>query len=163
MQPGDLIFCRSRGAISRAIRIAEWLRGHRGQWNHVAIITAVEDGRVEIVQAVGGGVTRDWFDSPKAIAPGGVVELVTPECDQLQMVRFARAEVHRKYGFLTIASICVSIIAPWFLTIRLPDTWICSALVAESLRFGGWLHDWPDIYQVTPQQLYDATKPPAKG
>lgn len=154
MQPGDLIFCRGRGAIARAIRIGEWLRGGRGRWNHVAVITAVDHDGIEVIQAEGRGVTCRKVWMLEDIAPE--VEVVTPKCDQLAQVAFLRAQVGSTYGWITIASICITIIAPWFLTVRIPDTWICSAVAAESLRVGGWFHDWPDIYQVTPQQLYDA-------
>jgi hypothetical protein len=156
MQAGDLIFCRGRGAIARAIRVGEWLRGHRGRWNHVAVISAVGPKGIEVIQAEGHGVTRRVNWSIEDVAPGGEVEVVTPKCDQVAQVAFLRSQVGRTYGFVTIASICISIVVPWFLTVRIRNTWICSAVSAESLRVGGWFHDWPDIYQVTPQQLYDA-------
>ena len=156
MQAGDLIFCRGRGAIARAIRIGEWLRGHRGRWNHVAVISAVGPKGIEVIQAEGRGVTRRVLWSIEDVALGGEVEVVTPNCDQVAQVAFLRSQVGRSYGFVTIASICVSIVVPWFLTVRIRNTWICSALVGEALRFGGWLHPWGSVYTVTPADLFDS-------
>lgn len=76
--------------------------------------------------------------------------------DRERTVTFARAQVGHKYGFVTIASIVITLFTPGFINVMLPNVWICSALAAESIRFGNWLHDWPDIYLVTPAQLWCA-------
>ena len=158
---GDVIFAHARrDFIGRAIQFGEWLRWRGGhKWNHAAIIVGVEPGRVRIVQAESRGVTSKWFSSPSDIAPNGNVVVVKPPSSLTSVLRavdFADAQVSDSYGFVTIFSIAVSIVVPWFLTIRKPGTWICSALVGESLRAGGWLHDWPDVYMVSPAQLYEA-------
>ena len=156
--PGDLIFAHGKGFIARAIQFGELLRWKRGRrWNHTAIVVEVKPGAVRVVQAEGHGVTSRWMRSVHEVAP--VVELVPcPAPDWQRVVEFADAQVHDDYGFLTIFSIACSIVAPWFLTIRQPGTWVCSALAGECLRAGGWLHDWPDVYQVSPAQLYGAVK-----
>lgn len=157
--PGDVIFAHGRGFLSRAIQIAEKVRLKSGKHpNHAAIIVDVDKlGQVRIVQATSKGVTSLWYSSPKDLAPGGNVVVVPRPCpDWLAAVDFANEQVGMKYGYLTIFSIAVSIIAPWFLTIRRPGTWICSALVAQSLLAGGRMDTWPDVYQVTPAQLYEA-------
>jgi hypothetical protein len=70
----------------------------------------------------------------------------------------ARGEVGAEYGFGSIASIVVTELSPRPVRFdfRRGGTWICSALGAEALRAGGWYHQWPDIYQVRPAQLYSA-------
>jgi hypothetical protein len=158
---GDVIFAHAKkDFIGRAIQLAERLRWNGGSlWNHAAIITDVDKvaGKIQIVQAESRGVTCKWFNSPGDIAPNGHVLVIRRrQPDYLKSVEFAKSQVSDPYGYLTILSIAVSIVAPWFLTVRKPGTWICSALVAESLRAGGWLHDWQDIYMVSPAQLYDA-------
>ena len=151
MNAGDLAFFDSPGAISRAIRIAEWFRWRKGDhWNHVAILDEDSDGWT-IIEAEGRGVTR----GNKLAGNYEIVPL--PEgVDPQKVLEFARAQVGRQYGFLTIASIVLTIISPKFINVMLPDTWICSALAAESLRCGGWIHNFGDIYQVSPAELWDA-------
>jgi hypothetical protein len=73
------------------------------------------------------------------------------------LLAFAYAQVGDDYSFMSIGSAIFDIASPnWFPSLRMPNTWICSALVAEALRSGGWLHEWGDIYCVTPAQLYQA-------
>ena len=74
-------------------------------------------------------------------------------------MQFAQAQVAAKarYSLGSILSIAFDIITPnWFPEVRRDNTWICSALVGEALRFGGWLHCWGSVYCVTPAQLFDA-------
>jgi len=46
----------------------------------------------------------------------------------------------------------------WFPSFRgsRKNSWVCSGLSCESLRFGGWFHNWTGIYTIFPQQAYDA-------
>jgi hypothetical protein len=57
------------------------------------------------------------------------------------------------YGFVTIASI-LALLTPRLLNVMMPNTWTCSAVAAEALRAGGWLHNWPDVFQVKPSDLW---------
>ena len=152
MIPGDLVFFDGTGAVSRAIQLAQWFRWRSGsRFNHVAILDAYTEGKWTLVQAEGRGVTRGAAlgDSYTHVPlPNGV--------DRQKVLQFARSQVGRSYGFLTIASIVLTIFTPKFVNFELPNTWICSAVAAESLRFGGWLHQWPDIYQTSPAELYQA-------
>jgi len=145
--------------MGRAIRFGEALRFKRGShWNHAFIVSDVErvgDGWVvRIIQAEPHGVTND-----KTIDTVGEYTLVSPHPDQYrsEILAFAKSQVGSKYGWWSIVACIVDILTPdWFPSVRRNGTWICSALVGESLRFGGWLHNWPDIYTVTPAQLYEA-------
>lgn len=158
--PGTLVFCHSKDFIGKVIRFGEALRWKRGaHFNHVAIIDRVEDGVAYVIQAEARGVTD--IRKLDEVAPGGTYELVAlPEgVDVDQVLNFARKQVGSKYGFGTIAAIAIDIIMPsWFPSLRpankKSNSWICSAVVAESLRFGGWYHKWSDIYLVTPAELY---------
>lgn len=153
-QPGDLVFAHSTGVIGRAIRLAERLRWKRAsEWNHVAIVDRIENEKVYIIQAEARGVTDTA--TLDTVAPGGHYEIVPPpaEVDRDRLLAFARGEVGTKYGYVTILAIAVSIIAPWVFTVHVPGTWVCSAVAAEALRAGGWVHRWPDVYSVTPAQL----------
>lgn len=149
MNPGDLLFCRGTGIVSRAIRFGE----HGARWNHVAWLDRYENGCWYVGQAEAHGVTTD-----KTLDSLGYYHIVhpPPEVDREKLLRFLRAQVGDRYGWVTIASIVATLIAPDWLNVMTPGTWICSAVVAEGLRFGGWYHDWTDIYQTEPQELYDA-------
>jgi len=157
-QPGDLVFCHSTDIVGRAIRLGERLRFRSGDFfNHVAIID--HDGT--IIQAIAHGVRAG--DSLDSIAlKGGSYEVVrVPGADPDRIIAFARAQVGSWYGYLSILSIAIHILTPKWLplpTIRFNKSWICSALGAESARFGGWLNNWPDVYSVVPSELYCAIK-----
>jgi hypothetical protein len=158
---GDLVRCHSKGVVGRGIRWAEWIRWRRGsEWNHFAWLDHDEAGWI-VGQAEARGVT---INSALAdVAPGGSYEIVPLPAgvDRAKALEFLRAQVGRRYGFVTIASILLTILGPSFLNVMVPDTWICSAVAAEGLRAGGWIHPWGDIYQVTPAQLSDALEPGA--
>jgi cell wall-associated NlpC family hydrolase len=178
IQPGDLVFAHGKGVISRAIRIAEWLqwlkqavlifvRTHRwtpndagNRFNHVAIVDEVDGDVVYVIQAEAHGVTGKGFHRKTLdqVSPGGSYEIVSPpsKTSRARLLAFARAQVGTPYGFFTIVSEATNVVTPQWMTFRWTNSWICSALAAESLRFGGWLHSWPDIYQVRPDELYDA-------
>jgi hypothetical protein len=155
--PGDLVFAHSKGLIGRAIRLAERIRWRGGDaYNHVAVLAEQVGDDWRIIQAEARGVTHTGMLS--TVAPGGTYVIVplAPGIDAAKVLAFAQAQVGRRYGFLTVVSIIATILSPRFVDVMLPDTWICSAVAAESLRFGGWLHNWPDLFQVSPAQLWDA-------
>jgi len=110
----------------------------------------------EVIQAEARGVTGDRRLS--TVSPGGSFALLRPpaEVDPTKTIQFARGEVGAKYGFVTVGAIAFDVITPSWLhfPFRKPNTWICSAIAAEALRFGGWYCRWPGIYTVTPSQLY---------
>ena len=131
--PGDICFAHSNGLMGRAIRFAEFLRWRKGShWNHACVISRVDqDGTAYVIQAELKGVS--------------------------EALAFTKAQVGSKYGILSIISIVFDIISPdWFPSLRMPRTWICSAVTGEALRYGGWLHNWDDLYCITPSQLFDS-------
>ena len=158
-QAGDIGFAHSNGIMGRAIRFGERLRwGEKpSHWNHAFIVDKVwlaSDGHVvvTIIQAEPHGVTND-----KLIESVGDYILVEPNPNHSRedILAFAREQVGSQYGFLSIVSSALDIASPnWWPAFRRRSTWICSALVAESLRYAGFLHSWGDIYTVTPAQLF---------
>jgi len=160
MNAGDLVFCHSSGIIGRAIRLGEWIRFRRGSfYNHVAMLyKQTPDGDWLVIQAEAHGVTNTGLLS--TIAPGGsYVVCANPASSVPRAGGFMAQQVGAKYGFLTIASLIVTILTPVFFSFRMPNTWICSAVSAESLRVGGWVRNWADVYQVTPSQLWSELNP----
>lgn len=123
--------------------------------------------RWTVVQAEACGVTGTrptgtaWNARTLAqVAPGGWVRIIRPPAavTPSRTLQFARGEVGAHYGFLTIASTGLEIVTPDWLhvPIRRPGTWICSALGAEALRYGGWYHRWETIYEPWPSEVLHA-------
>ena len=159
-EAGDLVFCHSRGLIARAIRVAQRMRSDSkdAHWNHVAILDRLENGDWYVIQAEGKGVTQSR--RLKDIAPHGQMQIATlpATVSRKRVLDFVRSQVSDPYGFLTILSIALDFILPQRIAIRKSGTWVCSALVGGALWYGGYpkAMTWPDLYQVTPADLYGA-------
>ena len=153
--PGDICFAHSNGLMGRAIRFAEFLRWRKGShWNHACVISRVDqDGTAYVIQAQLIGVAEARLDSV-----GEYVIIEPPRgVNRNKVLAFTKAQVGSKYGILSSISIVFDIISPdWFPSLRMPRTWICSAVTGEALRYGGWLHNWDDLYCITPSQLFDS-------
>lgn len=162
------MFAHSRGFMGKAIRFGEWLRrprltgaasvlaGPGYRWNHVCFIDRIENEVAYVIQAEDHGITNT-----QTLESVGEYRLVTPpdHVDLDSMMWFARQQLGDEYGWGTIIAIAIDIVTPgWFPSFRpankRSNSWICSAITAESLRWGGWYHQWPDIYLVTPAQLF---------
>lgn len=162
--PGSIGFCHGQGFLSRVIRFGERIRFRDGSiWNHVFIITDQVNATGEqlVIQAEGRGVTADKPLS--SVASNGDYEVLdmSDSVVDVDVLCFAEGQVGERYGWLSIVSCAMRIILPRWLPmprIRSKSTWICSALGAESLRCGGWIHMWDDIYTVVPAELYAAMK-----
>ena len=160
-KPGDIGFAHSNGIMGKAIRFGERIRwGEKpSHWNHAFVVDTVwfkDDGSavVTVIQAEPSGVTND-----KLIETVGEYILIEPRPghDRNDILAFARAQVGDRYGWGSILSVIFDVLTPnWFPAFRHRNTWICSALVAESLRFAGWLQEWGDIYTATPAQVFEA-------
>ncbi len=158
MNAGDLVFCHGNDFIGRLIRFGEWLRWRKGsKWNHVAILGHPEGDDWVLIQALGRGVVEAGLLSQ--VGEHEVVPLPAGT-DAAKVLAFARAQIGTKYGFLTAISVAVTILTPIFINVMRPNTWICSALAGESLRFGGWLHNCPTSTRPPPPS---STWPPPKG
>lgn len=122
-------------------------------------IDRVEGGVAYVIQAELRGVTSTR--TLDEVAPGGSFELINPPpgVDAERFLFFLRSQVGVRYGVLTILAIALDILTwNWFPSFRgaRKNSWICSALVLEALRLGGWYHEWRNIYQATPAEGYVA-------
>lgn len=149
-------FARTNDFVGRTIRFGEFLRFRSGdKWNHVFHIDSIKDGIPYVLQADARGVTND---KPLSSVGEYVLMDIRHLCDTDKVLFFARKQIKDRYSWSTILAIAVDIILPqWAPSFRSASkrktSWICSTLGAEALRFGGWYHDWPDIYFITPAQL----------
>ena len=165
LAPGDLIFSFGTGPVAWAIKTMERVRrdwrgarhdpGHC--FDHVAIVDRkLPDGDWALVQALIHGVIEHSDEFPSRLSNYRQFVVVRCPANRERTVEFARSQIGRKYGVVTAFSFLLTLFTPGFINVMVPQTWICSALAGESLRFGMWLHDWPDIYQVSPAQLFVA-------
>ena len=158
-KPGSIGVAHTPGAMGLLIRVGEAIRFHRGSnWNHAFIVSdqVNENGSPYIIQAQIRGVTDSMALEE---LPGTYKILPMPKgVNRARVLQFAKAQVGIRYGILTIASIAIDILTwNWFPSFRAgrKQSWICSALAFESLRFGGYLRNVVDIYEVTPAELYN--------
>lgn len=161
IQAGDIGWARTTGIMGRLIRLGEWLRFRKSEWNHQFVVTDTVDvdGMPFIIQATMRGVT----DTARLdqVAPGGTYITIPPppEVDRAKLLKFCKAQVGLEYGYWTDIAMAIDIVTwNWFPALRgaRKQSWQCSALVNEGLRFGGWLHPWLSIYNIFPQEGYDA-------
>ena len=144
-----MIFARTKTPYGFLIRLGEWLKFRKCSFNHVAVV-----GERGIIQATLKGVTDD-----QPIDPKWEYVVIAPPCDRAKLLEFVNAQVGSKYSFLTILSIALDILS-WNWTPALSNSsrqsWICSGLVGEGMRYGGWLHEFVNVYTVTPQALFES-------
>lgn len=151
--PGTVGFARSNGVMGRLIRFGEMISTGRGDYNHMFVVGENNS----VIQAEMSGVTDtqtldEMTDDFVLLRPPKKVSLP-------RTVQFAKSQVGIEYGLWTDIGIGIDIVTwQWVPAVRgaRRASWICSALGAESLRFGGWIHNWVDIYTPTPQQVFDA-------
>lgn len=156
---GDVGFARTHGAMGWLIRLGTWLKFHKAEYNHEFVVDRIVDGVPYIIQATLRGVT----DSARLVdvAPGGTYTLVSPppEVDIDKFLTFCRKQVGVEYGMLTIMAIAIDLLSwswvPAFRGAR-ENSWECAALINEGLRFGGWYHNWISIYDIIPDEGYNA-------
>ena len=160
MNPGDLVFCSTKGIIGKSIRWAQHFMPYSkySKWNHVAILDRYVDGKWYIIQAQPKGITDNLTLDESAF--GGTFEVVElPRTTNRDLVlRFARSQVGLKYSYLSILSCAIDNILPDAICLRKSRTWICSGLVAGALWYGGFpkAMQWPDLYSITPAEVANA-------
>lgn len=151
---GSLILCHSPDIIGWAIRAGERIKWHKAAtWNHVAIASETGTNPL-VIQATINGVTGDKHLTD---LEGGAIAIVPPlsSVSANKAIEFATAQLSDAYGYLTLVGVVVDQLLPRWLRFQIGryGTWICSALAAETWRYGGWLNNWPDIYSVSPAEV----------
>jgi hypothetical protein len=140
--PGDLVFTHRTAIYSKLITFGQGLR-FRGadkkyaHWSHVAVVVGYNG---ELVEALGRGVVRTNISYYRDVEYH-YVGIQCAETDRLQMVNFAEACVGRRYAWVEIPSLGLTLITGAKLVVGNPGTLICSALAAEMLCRGDFI--WP--------------------
>jgi hypothetical protein len=150
-----IIGAKSTGFFGKGIRFVERLRYHRDKVNHIAVKVDYPDKTVVYQAEPRKGITNTR--TVAEIAPGGVL-FYTPlpaGADPAKFIEFLEAQVGEHYGFLSDFSVALDILLPkWAPSVRGSNTWECAAVVAEACRYAGWLHQWGDIYDITPIEFW---------
>ncbi len=162
-QPGDFLLTHAYAWTSRLIRFGERLR-YRGKnrqftyWSHAVAVVSPDGG---IVEALGRGVTAGHI-SKYAGTDYVYVRIQSSPEDRTEMAAFGNAQVGQQYGFVTIASIALSLLTTGRLRFQLAGTEICSGLVARMLERGTYVWDVPASIMPADLARFFNVHPPAR-
>jgi hypothetical protein len=150
---GDFILSKRNGAfMGMCIRAFQTLKHPRefAQWSHAMLV--VDDSGV-VQEALEFGQERNSL-STYLDAELLHVEVQADALDVEQMMEFADSCYYhkRRYGYLTILSLLISLVTGSALQFSMAGTAICSGFVAEALCRAGWIFEMPPDY-VKPADL----------
>ena len=161
---GDFILTHGDEWTSRLIRFGQSLR-YRGAsarytyWNHTALVVD-EDG--SIVEALGTGVARRSIHDydPTQYT---VVRIDASDADRAEAAAFACSTIGADYGWVTIASIAVSLVTGGKFAFAIDGQLICSGLVARALErtTAIFKHDPARIMPAELAEVFGVDPPPA--
>lgn len=164
--PGDFVLVHSPMFISKVIRFGQRLR-FRGAdrkfayFNHAAVVVNTAG---DLIEATGSGVRRNHiteYDAKEYV----VVHTNLSSEDQAEMLNYIDSCLGDKYGFITIASIAISLLTGTKFNFGYEGHMICSGLVATGLERGPVIFD-KDAVNIMPADLakkYNAIPPTVTG
>ncbi len=167
-RPGDFIVTHGGSFLSKLIRLGESMRVHADDrqyayWNHAALITSPSGNLVEATsKGVRHGDLTEYTPNDYYL-----VRIKASDEDRAEVVSFGEwaANVHARYGWLTIASIAVTVLTGCKLTFFIDGEFICSGLVARAQERTTALFSSDPIH-ITPAQLaryYRVPNPAARA
>ncbi|MDP9476550.1 MAG: hypothetical protein M3R38_12855 [Actinomycetota bacterium] len=149
-EPGDLLLVENDYWTSRIIKFGQKLRypPEAARYSHVAVFY---DERGHIIEALGQGVEKRHV-SVYSCVPYYVVRVGAGSGDRRQVIAFLDSVLGArwKYGYLTIASVALTLLTGMSLTFGKAQTAICSGLAASCLVRCG------EIFDVPPEQMTPA-------
>ncbi len=149
---GDFLLSkRNKAFMGMCIRVFQTLKHPRefAQWSHAMLV--VDSGVVQ--EALEFGQERNSLET-YLDAELLHVEINADSLDVEQMMKFADSCYYhkRRYGYLTIVSLLISLVTGSALQFSMAGTAICSGFVAEALTRAGWIFEMPADY-VKPADL----------
>lgn len=157
MAQGDFLLTHARAWTSSLIRLGESWRywGKRktfAHWSHAALFVNV-DG--DIVEALGNGVQKRNV-SVYRDTEYHVIHLIEASTDDREhAVAFADHCLDNHYGFLTIASLVITLATGSKFCFGVDGQMICSGLVARALERTGAIFEY-DSWHMMPADLAEA-------
>jgi hypothetical protein len=151
MHEGDFLLTRGDYLVSRLIRFGQRLRHEEryAQWNH-AVLVLSKDGR--IAEALSKGVVENHISKYHGKRYYLVRLQGVRDEDRNQMMAFAASVLESsdrtEYGWLTIASIILTLLTSSRLVFGMAGTAICSGFVAEALVRTGIIFDKPPSHMM---------------
>lgn len=137
-QPGDFILCHEHAWTSYLIRFGQWLRFHGerakyAHWSHSALIVSASG---DLIEANSSGIERGHLDRYEGVEYHVVRlgEAIASDADRAQAVAFATACLGQPYGFVTFASIALSLLTGLKFSFGFEGQQVCSGLVARALE-----------------------------
>jgi uncharacterized protein YycO len=133
--PGDFILTHDTSIFSRMIRFGQGLRfrGDSAQyayWSHAALIS---DTSGNLIEAVGEGVCLTHLDKYRDV-DYTIVRISALDIDREQAVTYASRCIGRKYGWIHLASLSLSLLSGLTFSFGFDTQLICSGLVATALE-----------------------------
>lgn len=157
--PGDFLLTRSSGFVGAAIRFGERLRFPKTRaWTNHAVLIVSPEG--DIVEALGHGVRVGHAEEYRG-RQYVVVDSKLNSLERLDAVRFGLKMVGTSYGYLTIASIIVTLLTGAKLRFSRGRSVICSGLVAAALGLDEWRADPSHVMPVELAVYYGVDAPKA--
>lgn len=153
-KPGDFFLTHGHGPIQRLIQFGQRIR-FRGatrkfaNWNHAGLF--VDDTGTIIESHARTGVHVAHISDYHNVEYT-VVRVTMTEADRVQVLKFARWAVGKKYGYLTDLSLAFAMLLGGRFAFSLDGQEICSGLVARALERTGEIFD-RDPSRVMPADL----------
>lgn len=134
-RPGDFLLTRGNSFTAKLIRFGQALRVHGADrrytyWNHAALVV---DADGLLVEAEGTGVRFNPVSKYRGHTYH-LVEIEASDSDRHQVAAFGRwaAQEQSRYGFVTIASVSLTLLTGAKFSFFIDGQFICSGLVARA-------------------------------
>jgi len=154
---GDLVGFRTRGVFAAAIRLGQRISGIKHyDITHIAVV--VEGGPdpliIQAVRKINEVRLSSYGDTEHVVIPSPLVPF--DPC-RSAAVTFAKSELGRKYGVMSVISRAWNTITPKWVRfgINRSGDMDCSAFGTRFFEHQGITVPWPDPWQVFPGQLAD--------
>lgn len=152
---GDLIFVKRKRLLDMIIRAGEFIRFGRDTWSHVAVIT---DSKGTLVECIARGCIQDnieKYQGAEYLIVHTSTSCLHDEEDVLQAIEYAKTQVGRSYGWMTVLGTATRFLTPGHGFAFIGQANICSGLAAQFLTRGRFT---PQIQPVTmsPTELAEA-------